>query len=170
MKVADVLRKVYFPRLLLPVASVMAGLVDFAISFAVLLVVALWFGVVPGPEIVVLPLLVVLVILAALAVGFWLSAINVRYRDVRYTLPFLTQILLFVTPVAYPSASVPEQWRFVYGLNPMAGIVEGFRWALLGMAPPAADTVVASLAATTGLLVGGVIYFRRLEADFADLI
>jgi lipopolysaccharide transport system permease protein len=167
---ADVIRKVYFPRLILPIASVLAGLVDFGISSCVLIVALMFFGVMPGPGVLLLPLLVLLVILTALAAGFWLSAINVRYRDVRYTIPFLTQVLMFVTPVAYPASSVPERWRIIYGLNPMAGIVEGFRWALLRMPPPAMDTFIASIAAATVLLVSGVLYFRRLERDFADLI
>lgn len=167
---ADVIRKVYFPRLILPIASVLAGLVDFAIACGVLILALVYFGVMPGPGVVLLPVLVLLAILAALAVGLWLSAINVRYRDVRYTIPFIIQIMLFVTPVAYPATAVPQEWRLVYGLNPMAGIVEGFRWALLGMPPPPMDTFIASTVVIAVLLVGGVFYFRRLERDFADII
>jgi lipopolysaccharide transport system permease protein len=167
---AEVLRKVYFPRLILPIASVIAGLVDFAIAFAVLIVVLLYFGVVPGPAVVALPALMVFALVAALSAGFWLSAVNVRYRDVRYVIPFLAQILMFVTPVAYPATLVKPEWRLVYGLNPMAGVVEGFRWALLDQPPPSLDTLLASIAVTVALFVGGVFYFRRTERDFADLI
>lgn len=167
---ADVLRKVYFPRLILPVASVIAGLVDFAISFAVLLGVMVWFGVWPGPAVFVLPFMVVFVLGVALAVGLWLSAVNVRYRDVRYAIPFLAQIWMFVTPVLYPASLVQERWRLIYSLNPMAGVVEGFRWALLGQPAPEFGMLMASGTATLALLLGGLYYFRRTERNFADLV
>lgn len=165
---ARLITKVYFPRLIVPLASVMGGLVDFGVAFAVLLVLMASFGIAPGPQIVLLPLFVALAIGAALAVGLWLSALNVRYRDVRYTVPFLAQLWLFLSPVAYPSSLVPERWQGLYGLNPMAGVIEGFRWALLGSAPPVA-TIYVSAALTALLLAGGLYYFRSTERVFADL-
>jgi lipopolysaccharide transport system permease protein len=167
---ADVLRKVYFPRLVLPLASVLAGLLDFAIAFVALAFVMAWYGIVPGPGIVVLPALVLLVVCAALSIGFWLSALNVRYRDVRYAIPFLSQLWMFATPIAYPLAIVPEQWRPLYGLNPMVGVIEGFRWALLGEPAPPLLLIGVSTAATALLLAGGLFYFRRLESRFADMV
>ena len=162
--------KVYFPRLIIPLAAVLGGLVDFAVAFAVLIGMMLWYGIVPGPAISMLPLFLLFTIATALAVGLWLSALNVEYRDVRYTLPFLTQFWLFVTPVAYPSSLVPERFRALYGLNPMAGVVEGFRWALLGKRQPHAPLMLVSVAAVAVLLVGGLIYFRRMEKTFADVV
>jgi lipopolysaccharide transport system permease protein len=166
---ANVLTKVYFPRLLLPLASVIAGLVDFAIACIVLIGMLLYYKIVPGWEILTLPLFTLLAIAAALAVGLWLSVLNVKYRDVRYTIPFLTQFWLFVTPVAYSSALVPEKWQAIYGINPMVGVVDGFRWALLGQAPPG-PILLVSIIATLVLLVGGLFYFRRTETTFADVI
>src|SRR6185503_3463341 len=128
----NLITKVYFPRLVVPIAAVLSGLVDFLIAFAILIVMMLFYGIVPGPAILALPGFILLAVLTALAVGLWLSALNVQYRDVRYTMNFLVQFWLFATPVAYPSSIVPENWRALYGLNPMAGVVEGFRWALLG--------------------------------------
>ena len=162
--------KVYFPRLILPLASVIAGLVDFAIAFAVLLALMLWFGIVPTMAALLLPLFVLLAIAAALSAGMWLSALNVRYRDVRYTLPFMAQTLFFLTPVVYPASAVPQRWQWLYGLNPMAGVVEGFRWALLGYRAPHAGLLAASVGMTAILLVGGVFYFRRMERSFADVV
>jgi lipopolysaccharide transport system permease protein len=162
--------KVYFPRLLIPMSTVLAGLADFAISFALLAVAMAWFGVVPGPRVVLLPLLVVMAIATALGVGLWLSALNVQYRDVRYTLAFLTQFWLLATPVAYSSTIVPEPWRAFLGLNPMAGVVEGFRWALLGTSRPYVPMFVVSLTIAIGLLVSGALYFRRMERGFVDVI
>ena len=124
--------KVYFPRLLIPLSAVLASLVDFAIAFVLLLGMMVFYGIVPTGSVLMLPLFVLLALMTALGIGFWLSALNAQYRDVRYTLPFLTQFWLFATPVVYPSSLVPEQWRLLYGLNPMTGVVEGFRWALLG--------------------------------------
>ena len=167
---ADVLTKVYFPRLVLPLASTLAGLVDFAIAFVVLIAMMFYFGVFPGWGLIVLPFLTVLAVLAALAVGLWLSALNVLYRDVRYAIPFLAQLWLFITPVAYPSSLVPEPWRALYGLNPMVGVVEGFRWALLDASPPPGSMLAVSVAATLAMLAGGLFYFRRMEKTFADVI
>jgi len=162
--------KVYFPRLVIPIAGVLAGLVDFAIAFSVLIFLMLRYGIVPTWTIATLPLFVLLAILTALAVGLWLSALNVQYRDVRYTVGFLTQIWLFLSPVAYPSSLVPERWRPLYGLNPMAGVVEGFRWALVGKTPAPGAMLAVSVAVVLLLLVGGLFYFRRMENSFADVI
>jgi lipopolysaccharide transport system permease protein len=162
--------KIYFPRLVIPIAGVLAGLVDFAIAFSVLIVLMLHYGIAPTWTIATLPLFVLLAILSALAVGLWFSALNVQYRDVRYTVGFLTQIWLFLSPVAYPSSLVPERWRPLYGLNPMAGVVEGFRWALLGKTPAPGAMLAVSVMMVLLLLVGGLFYFRRMETSFADVI
>lgn len=163
------LTKVYFPKLILPLASVLVGLVDFSVSAVVLLVLMAWYGLVPGVAILTVPIWVILAVATAVAVSLWLAALNVRYRDIRYTLPFLTQLWLFVTPVAYPSSLVREPWRAVYGLNPMVGVVDGFRWALVGGPWPAA-TVGASSIAVLIILTTGLFYFRRTERTFADVV
>lgn len=165
----QLLTKIYFPRLLLPLASVTVALVDFGISLVVLVGLMAWYGVLPGLAILTLPLWTFLAIMTAVAVSLWLSALNVRYRDVRYTLPFLTQLWLFVTPVAYPTSFVPEEWRFWYALNPMVGVVDGFRWAMLG-GPWPGTIVLVSAVAVVLLLVLGAFYFRRTERTFADVI
>jgi lipopolysaccharide transport system permease protein len=167
---AEVLRKIYFPRVILPIASVLAGLLDFAIAFAVLLVAMAIYGVVPGLAIIALPLVLILVLAAALAAGFWMAALNVQYRDVRYALPFLAQIWFFLTPVAYSSSVVRESWRFIYSLNPMVGVVESFRWAMLNEPPPSLVGLLSSTAVTVVLFLSGLIYFRRTERHFADLV
>jgi homopolymeric O-antigen transport system permease protein len=166
---AHILTKVYFPRLIVPLASVLAGLVDFAIACVVLVGMMLYYDIVPGWGILTLPLFTLLAIAAALAVGLWLSVLNVKYRDVRYTIPFLSQFWLFITPVAYSSTLVPEKWQAIYGINPMAGVVDGFRWALLGKTPPG-PMLLVSVAATVLLVVGGLFYFRRMEKTFADVV
>ena len=166
----NLITKVYFPRLAIPIASVLAGLVDFALAFLVLLAMMPFYGIVPGPQILALPALLLLALVTALGAGLWLSALNVQFRDVRYILPFLTQIWLFVTPIAYPSSLLGEPWRTVYGINPMAGVVEGFRWALLGTAEPPGTLLAASVAAALALLVSGAFYFRRMEKTFADIV
>ncbi len=162
--------KVYFPRLLIPLASVLSGLVDFLIAFALLLVFMACYEVYPGWAIVTVPLFGILAVATALAVGLWLSALNVQYRDFRYTVPFLTQFWMFASPVAYPSSLVPEQWRAWYGLNPMAGVIDGFRWALLGRTECPWDTLGVSIVTVGVLLAGGVYYFRRMERKFADIV
>ena len=164
------IKKVYFPRLVVPISSVLSGLVDFAISFVVLLGLMAYYGIRPTAAIVVLPLFVIFALATALSVGLWLSALNVEFRDVRYTLPFLTQFWMFATPVAYPASLVPEKWRVWLGLNPMAGVVEGFRWALLGKTAAPGPLLWVSLAAVVVLLLGGLMYFRRMEATFADVV
>jgi len=161
--------KVYFPRLVVPMAAVLGGLVDFAVAFVILLGMMFYYGIVPTWAIVTLPGFILLAIMTALGVGLWLSALNVQYRDVRYTINFLIQFWLFATPVAYPSSIVPARWRALYGLNPMAGVVEGFRWALLGNKPPGAMLAV-SVAVVIVILVGGLYYFRRMEQQFADVV
>jgi lipopolysaccharide transport system permease protein len=163
------IKKVYFPRLVVPISSVLAGLVDFAIAFVVLLGLMAYYGIRPTAAIAALPLFVILAIATALSVGLWLSVLNVQFRDVRYTIPFLTQFWLFATPVAYPSSLVPEKWRPLFGLNPMAGVVEGFRWALLGKATSPGPLLWVSIAAVVVLLIGGLAYFRRMESTFADV-
>ncbi len=162
--------KVYFPRLIIPFSAVLAGLVDFGIAFVVLLGMMFHYGIVPTVAILTLPLFLLLAIATALAVGLWFSALNVEYRDVRYTIPFLVQFWLFITPIAYSSSLVPEQWRLLYGLNPMAGVVEGFRWALLGKTGGVGPLVLISAVVVCLLLVGGLLYFRRMEKTFADVI
>ena len=164
------LTKVYFPRLVVPIAAVLGGLVDFAIAFVILLLMMLYYGVVPTWAIVTLPSFILLAVITALGVGLWLSALNVQYRDVRHTMGFLIQFWLFATPVAYSSSLVPERWRPMYGLNPMVGVVEGFRWALLGKSEPPGAVLAVSVAVVVLLLIGGLYYFRRMEQEFADVV
>ena len=167
---AELITKVYFPRLIIPVSSILSGLIDFAIAFAVFILMALYYGVYPTISILLLPFLLLLGFTTALGVGLWLSALNVRFRDVRYVIPFLTQFWLFATPIAYPSSLLSEPWKTIYGINPMVGVVEGFRWALLGTeTAPGAMIIVSSLVAVC-LLVSGVFYFKRVEKYFADVI
>jgi lipopolysaccharide transport system permease protein len=166
----NLLRKVYFPRLAVPTAAVLSGLVDFALAFTVLLGMLLFYGIAPGPRIVwVLPMLL-LALATSLGVGLWLSALNVRFRDVGYVLPFLVQFWLFATPVAYPSSLLEEPWRTLYGINPMVGVVEGFRWALLGTNTAPGGALLVSAVASAALLVSGGFYFRRMERTFADVV
>jgi lipopolysaccharide transport system permease protein len=166
----SLITKVYFPRLLVPTSAVLVGLVDFAISFVVLVAMMLYYRVFPTIAFVALPLFILLALVSALAVGLWLSALNVNYRDVRYTIPFLTQFWLFITPIAYPISLVPDQWRVLYSLNPMVGVVEGFRWALLGQGKVLDLSILLSVLVAVFLLIGGLIYFRQMEKTFADVI
>jgi lipopolysaccharide transport system permease protein len=166
----SVITKVYFPRLLAPFASVLTGLADLAIAFTFLVFMMLAYGISPSATIWTLPFFVLLATLSALAVGLWLSTLNVRYRDVRHAVPFLLQLWLFATPIAYSSSLVPESWRALYGLNPMAGVVEGFRWALLGQAPPSFQLLAVSTLTVVAACTSGLYYFRRTERTFADLI
>lgn len=165
-----VITKVYFPRLLLPMAAVTSGLVDLAIGFVVFLAMMLYYRIAPGPEILLMPVFVVLAVLTAFGVGLWLSALNAIYRDVRYVVPFLIQFWLFASPVAYPSELVPARWRAIYGLNPMAGVVEGFRWSLTGRGQPPNLLLAASTAMVLVLLMGGVTYFQKMESTIADVV
>ena len=167
---ANMVKKIYFPRLALPIATVLAGVVDFVLAFIVLLGMMLFYGLVPTLNILWLPLFLLLALVTSLGVSLWLSAMNVQFRDVHYTIPFLTQAWLFVTPIAYPSSLLSEPWRTLYGLNPMAGVVEGFRWALLGTdTAPGPMTLVSAVVALT-LFVSGAFYFRRMEQSFADVL
>jgi lipopolysaccharide transport system permease protein len=167
---ANLIKKVYFPRLTVPMASVIGGVVDFVLAFIVLLGMMLYYGFVPTIHVLWLPLFVLLAFMTSLGVALWLSAMNVQFRDVHYVVPFLTQLWLFLTPIAYPSSLLSEPWRTVYGINPMAGVVEGFRWALLGVnTAPGPIIAVSALVALT-LLVSGLRYFRRMERTFADVV
>lgn len=167
---ADLIKKVYFPRLAVPIATVLSGVVDFALAFLVLLGMMLYYGVIPTLNTLWLPLFFLLALVTSLGVGLWLSALNVRFRDVRYTVPFLTQFWMFSTPIAYPSSLLSEPWRTLYALNPMVGVVEGFRWALLGTDTAPGPIIVASSVAALAILVGGTFYFRRMEKTFADVV
>ena len=167
---ANLLKKVYFPRLAIPIAAVLSGAVDFVIAFVVLLGMMFYFGSVPTAAIVWLPFFALLALTTALGTGLWLSAMNVKFRDVRYVVPFLVQFWLFATPIAYPSSLLSEPWRTIYGLNPMAGVVEGFRWALLGSGNPPGPMVLVSSIAAVVILISGAFYFRRMERMFADLV
>ena len=166
----SLITKVYFPRLLIVLAPLGVGLLDFLIAFVVLVALMLWHGLAPAVSVLAAPLFVGLAALTAVAAGVWLAALNVRYRDVRYTVPFLANLWLFASPVAYPASLVPERWRPLYGLNPMAGAVEGFRWALFGQGGMSAGLVLASLAVVAALLVTGLLYFARVERTFADIV
>lgn len=167
---ANLIMKVYFPRLIIPIASVVAPLTDFFVSFLVLLVMMGWFGITPGWNILCLPVFLLLAVMTALAIGLWLSPLNVRYRDIGHTIPFLIQFWLFASPVAYPVSLVPEKWRLLYSLNPMVGVIEGFRWALLGTQSPAFGVMAVSAVVVVALLLGGIVFFKRMERTFADVV
>jgi lipopolysaccharide transport system permease protein len=166
----DLIRKVYFPRLAIPAASVLAGLVDFAIAFLVLIGMMVYFGIVPTQQVLWIFPLLGLAFITALGVGLWFAALNVQYRDVAYIVPFAVQFWLFATPIAYPSSLLPDKWRLVYSLNPMVGVVEGFRWALVGTDTAPGPMVLISALAAVAILAGGAFYFRRMERSFADTI
>jgi len=166
-----VITKIYFPRVVLPIASVMSGLLDFAISFVVLLIMLAGYRIVPSARAVIwLPIFTLLAILTALGVGLWLSALNAMYRDVRYVVPFLVQFWMFASPVAYPSSLVPAKWRWLYGLNPMAGVIEGFRWSLKGHGEPPGILLTASSAAVVLLVLTGLVYYHAVEGTMADVV
>ncbi len=167
---ANLIKKVYFPRLVVPISSVISGAVDFVLAFVVLLGMMLYFSIVPTWNIVWLPLLLLLALVTSLGVGLWLTAMNVQFRDVRYAVPFLVQAWMFATPIAYPSSLLDEPWRTLYGINPMAGVVEGFRWALLGTETTPGPIILVSALVAVGLLVSGAFYFRRMEKTFADVV
>ena len=167
---ANLIRKVYFPRLAMPVATVLSGVIDFVLSFIMLLGMMLYYRIIPTANVLWLPFLLMLALVTSLGVSLWLSAMNVQFRDVHYIIPFLTQFWLFATPIAYPSSLLSEPWRTLYGINPMVGVVEGFRWALLGTNTAPGPIVIVSSAAAILLLVSGALYFRRMEKTFADVI
>jgi lipopolysaccharide transport system permease protein len=167
---AGMVKKIYFPRLTLPVSTVLAGLVDFALAFVVLIGMMYFYQIVPTRNIIWLPPLLLLALVTSLGTSLWFAALNVRFRDVRYIIPFLVQFWLFATPIAYPSSLVPEQWRLLYSLNPMVGVVEGFRWALLGTDTTPGPIILVSSLVSLFLLLGGMVYFRRMESSFADIV
>jgi lipopolysaccharide transport system permease protein len=166
----NMITKVYFPRLVVPLASVLSGVVDFLIAFVVLLGMMVYFHVTPSSAVWALPFLLILALITALGVGLWLSALNVIYRDVGYVLPFLTQFWFYITPVVYSSTEVPDKWRLIYALNPMTGVVEGFRWALLNTESAPGPMVAVSAAIAVVILITGMFYFRRMERTFADMV
>ncbi len=165
-----VITKVYFPRLVLPLAALISGLLDFGIAFVVLLGMMAYYRMVPGPAILLFPCFLLLAVLTALGVGLWLSALNALYRDVRHIVPFLVQFWMFASPVVYPSSLVPARWRWLYGLNPMAGVIEGFRWAITGRAQPPNVMLAASTGMVLLLVVGGAMFFKRMEGTIADVV
>jgi lipopolysaccharide transport system permease protein len=162
--------KIYFPRVVLPIASILSGLLDFAISFVVLIVLVAYYRIVPTAAVLWLPLFTLLAVMTALGVGLWLSALNAMYRDVRYVVPFLVQFWMFASPVAYPTSLVPAKWRWLYGLNPMAGVIEGFRWALTGHGEPPSILLAASSVAVVLLVLSGLIYYHAVEGKIADVV
>jgi homopolymeric O-antigen transport system permease protein len=166
---ANLIQKIYFPRLIIPISAVLSGAADFILALAVLLGMMVYYHIWPSIHIVLLPLFTLLAFIASLGVGLWLSAMNVQFRDVRHTVSFLVQAWLFATPIAYPSSLLPEPWRSLYGLNPMAGVTEGFRWALLGTPAPGPIIWVSTVASLV-VLISGAFYFRRMERIFADTV
>jgi len=167
---ANLIKKVYFPRLVVPISAVISGGVDFILAFVVLLGMMLFYGIVPTGAVVWLPLLLLLALATSLGVGLWLTAMNVQFGDVRYAVPFLVQAWMFATPIAYPSSLLDEPWRTLYGINPMAGVVEGFRWALLGTENAPGPIIIVSALVAVGSLISGAYYFRRMEKTFADVV
>lgn len=167
---ANLIKKVYFPRLAIPIASVLSGVIDFVLSFSVLLGMMFFYGIIPTWNFVWIPVFLILALITSIGVGLWLSVMNVQFRDVRYTVPFLTQFWLFSTPIAYPSSLISEPWRTAYAINPMVGVVEGFRWALLGTNTAPGPMIIVSSMAAFIVLVSGAFYFRRMEKTFADVI
>ncbi len=167
---AHLISKVYFPRLILPLSGTLSGLIDFAISFVILLAMMVWFGIAPSWGVLALPFFLLLALVTALAVGLWLSALNVRYRDVGHAIPFFIQCWMYASPVVYPVSLVPEKWRLIYGLNPMAGVIEGFRWVLLGKESPDFGVVAVSAIMVVALFLGGIVYFKHMERTFADVV
>ena len=167
---AHLITKVYFPRLSIPLSSVISGIIDFVLSFVVLLGIMAYYGTFPTWNVIWLPFLLLLALVTALGVGMWFSALNVQFRDVRYVLPFLTQAWLFATPIVYPSSLLSEPWRTFYGINPMVGVVEGFRWALLGARTAPGPMIIVSSLAAVFILIGGAFYFRKMEKTFADVV
>lgn len=168
---SNLIKKIYFPRLIIPLSSVLSGVLDFLLAFAVLIVMMLMFGIVPTVNVIWLPLLLLLAMVTSLGVGLWLSALNVEFRDIRYIIPFLTQFWMFLTPIAYPASLIENPTiRALYGLNPMTGVVEGFRWALLGTDTAPGAVILVSSTAAVLLLITGAFYFRRMEKNFADVV
>ncbi len=167
---ANLISKIYFPRLALPIASVLCGLLDLGLSFSLLVAMMCYYNVAPTRNIFWLPLLVLLAAITALGVGLWFSALNVEFRDIKYTTPFIAQLWMFGTPIVYPSSLLSEPWRTIYGLNPMVGVIEGFRWALLGGQTRPSSMIFLSALVAVGIMVSGMYYFRRMERTFADVV
>jgi lipopolysaccharide transport system permease protein len=167
---SELVAKVYFPRIIIPLARVIAPLLDFVIAFIVLLAAMIWFGVMPSWRLVAVPPLIAVAALLALAIDLWLGPINVRFRDVQHTLPFMLQIWMYATPIVYPLSIVPAQWKWLYSLNPMVGVIEGFRWAIFGKGDPNVAAIGLSLSMISIILIGGLIFFKRMERSFADVI
>jgi lipopolysaccharide transport system permease protein len=167
---SELVKKVYFPRLIIPMANIVSPLMDFAVSFAALVLLMLWYGLVPTASVLAVPPLLVLTAALALAIGLWLGPVNVRYRDVMHTLPFMLQIWMYATPIVYPLSMVPERFKLLYSLNPAVGLIEGFRWAVLGKGTLDTVSLTISAVVTVVLLVGGLLWFRREERQFADVI
>jgi lipopolysaccharide transport system permease protein len=167
---ANLLRKVYFPRLLIPIAAVLTPAVDFLLALLLLFGMMIWFGITPTLGSLLVPFFLGIALLTALAISLWLSALNVRYRDVRHTIPFLMQLWMYASPVVYPVSLIPEKWRLVFSLNPMAGVIEGFRWGLLGKESPDFQLIVVSTLVVLTLLFAGLIFFRHMERTFADVV
>lgn len=167
---ANMVKKIYFPRLTMPIATVLAGVVDFVLAFIVLLGMLFYYEVVPTINVLWLPLFLLLALVTAVGVSLWLAALNVQFRDVRYIVPFIVQFWLFITPIAYSSSLLSEPWRTLYGINPMAGVVEGFRWALLGTDTAPGPIIAVSTLVAIVLLLSGILYFRRMEKSFADVV
>jgi lipopolysaccharide transport system permease protein len=167
---SNMITKVYFPRLVVPLAPVLSKLVDFAIAFGILIGLMFWFQMVPNLGVLLLPLLILLMMLTALGIGMWLTALSVQYRDINYATSFFVQLLMYASPVVYPASSVPEQFRLLYGLNPMAGVIEGFRSALLGTQPMPWDLIGIGSIMSVLMVISGLWYFRRMERIFADVV
>ena len=167
---ANLISKVYFPRMIVPLSATISGVVDFAIAFIILVGMMFWYGIVPTAAILSLPLFITIALVGALSVGLWLSALNVRYHDVGHAIPFLVQIWMFASPIAYPVSALPEKWRLLYSLNPLTGVIEGFRWAMLGKERPDFVVIAVSAIMIIALLFSGIAYFKRTERTFADLI
>lgn len=167
---AELVRKIYFPRLIMPLANVVSPLVDFCIAFCVLLVVMLFYGIMPNGKMLLIPFLMVITAMLALSIGLWLAPINVRFRDIKHTLPFMIQIWMYATPIVYPLSIVPKEWQMLYSLNPMVGVIEGFRWAVFDKGEPNFMALGMSAIIIVVLMAGGLIFFRRMERTFADVI
>jgi len=167
---SHMITKVYFPRMVLPLSSVLAGVVDFLIAFVVLLGMMFFYKIPPTAKVCLLPLFLLMALVTAVGVGLWLSALNVLFRDINYVLPFLTQFWMYLTPIAYPTSLIPSEWQIFYALNPMTGVVDGFRWALLGTGEPPGITMLVSSIVAVVLLISGLFYFRRMERLFADMV
>lgn len=164
---SNIIQKVYFPRLALPISSILSPLVDFIIAFTILIGMMFFYGIMPTINVILLPFFIIMAVITALGIGLWTSALNIKFRDVQYVIPFMIQLLLFASPVVYPVSMIPGPYQIIYGLNPMAGVIEGFRWAILGTAAPGSVILVSAII-SIALLISGAFFFRRTEKTFAD--